>query len=127
MWRKKNALGMDTTDHSENVANISDEHTARLATTSAVLSPASTTATIGFVAVIMLCYLHPFSTRKAGSPGIDGLLETVTMEDTPDARQVEANCKFRHRPRYIPKLNQNSKRDNTTFTHTALTEGKWQE
>ena len=32
MWRKQNALGMDTKDHSENVANISDEYTARMAT-----------------------------------------------------------------------------------------------
>jgi hypothetical protein len=92
MWRKHNALGMDTEGHSDNVANISDEYTARLATTSGFLSLATITATIGLVAVITLLNLHFISTRKAGSPGLDGLLETVTMEETTDVRQAEATC-----------------------------------
>jgi len=45
----------------------------------------------GHVAVITLRNLHFMSTRKAGSPGLE-LLETVTMEDTTDARQAEATC-----------------------------------
>ena len=83
---------MDTEDRNENAANISDECTARLATTSGLLSLATTTATIDLVAVIALGNLHFMSTRKARSPGLDGLLETVTMEDTTDARQAEAAC-----------------------------------
>jgi len=47
------------------------------------------------------------------------------MEDTSDARQEEATCKFPHRPRYIPKLNQNSQEGkHDVLTHTALTEVK---
>ena len=48
--------------------------------------------TICLVAVITLRNLHFISTRKAGSPGLDGLLETVTMEETTDVRQAEATC-----------------------------------
>ena len=97
-------------NHTENAANISDEHAARLATTSAFLSLASTRAKIGLVAVIALRNLHFISTRTAGSPGLDGLLETVSMEDSSDARQAEATRIFPHRPRYISILNQTSKK-----------------
>ena len=83
---------MDTGDHSENVANISEEYTARLATMAGFLSLAATTATIVLVAVIALRNLHFITTRKTGSPGLDGLLETVTMEDTIDGRQAVATC-----------------------------------
>ena len=83
---------MDAEGHSENVANISDEVTTKLATTSGFLSLATTTATIGLMAVITLRNLQFMSSRKAGSAGLDGLLETVTMEDTTDARQAEATC-----------------------------------
>jgi len=44
------------------------------------------------VAVITLRNLHFISTRKAGSLGLDELIDTVTMEDTTDARQAEATC-----------------------------------
>ena len=82
---------MDTKDHSENVANISDEYTAGLSITTAFLFMASTTTTVSLVA-ITLRNLHFISTREAGSPGLDGILETITMEKTSDARQAEALC-----------------------------------
>jgi hypothetical protein len=109
---------MDPEDHSETAANISDERTARLATAYVFVSLATRTATIGLVAVITLANLHFMSTRKAGSPGFDGFLETVKMEDTTDARQAEATCQFSHCHRYIPILNPNRKRKHMMlYTH----------
>jgi hypothetical protein len=64
-----------------------------LATTSAVLSLASITATIGFVAAITLRNLRPFSTRKAGSSEFDGLLARSRWKthQMPGRRKLLAN------------------------------------
>ena len=62
----KIALRKVTKDHSETVANMCDEYTARLAAASAFPSLASTAARMCLVVVITLRKLQFISTRKAG-------------------------------------------------------------